>query len=145
PRLPLVEEASRVVTEESLAAALGAARDLAARGAPTGEAAARLRTTGFVVHTVPFAAFVFAQNGDRPLAALSEAIAQGGDTDTIAALVGGWLGALHGESGLPSELLARIHDGPFGPTHLRALAAALAVPGAAPPRYSPLRAFARNL
>jgi ADP-ribosyl-[dinitrogen reductase] hydrolase len=39
--------------------------------------------------------------------------------------VGAWLGALRGESGLPSALIASIDDGPFGPAHLRQLADAL--------------------
>ena len=58
-------------------------------------------------------------------------------------------GALHGEAGLPVELLAKIHDGPFGPTHLRALARCLAgihegqpVPV---PAYSAPAALLRNL
>ncbi|HKI17009.1 MAG TPA: ADP-ribosylglycohydrolase family protein [Isosphaeraceae bacterium] len=81
--------------------------------------------------------------------ALTEAISVGGDTDSIGAILGGWLGARHGESGLPGQLIARIHDGPFGPSHLRDLAGCLvekrewrdcAVPG-----YSVTAATARNL
>ena len=56
---------------------------------------------------------------------LSEAVAGGGDTDTNAAIVGAWLGALKGEAGLPANLIARIDNGPFGPAHLRRLADAL--------------------
>jgi hypothetical protein len=36
------------------------------------------------------------------------------------------MGALEGERGLPSKLVATLHDGPFGLSHLRALAADLA-------------------
>ena len=76
-------------------------------------------------------------------------IRQGGDTDSIAAILGAWLGALHGESGLPGALLSHIHDGPYGPTHLRALGDALAAvergETVAPPRYSRAAALARNL
>lgn len=75
-----------------------------------------------MVHTVPLATFAFLRFGDQPLSALTEAISAGGDTDSIAAIVGGWVGALHGQSGLPKDLLDLINDGPFGPSHLRRLA-----------------------
>jgi ADP-ribosylglycohydrolase len=148
-RLAIFDEAARVVVEPSLLAALGKARSLAERGAATAEAAAGLGTTGFVIHTVPFAAFVFLRRGGEPLDAIAEAISAGGDTDTIAAIVGGWVGALHGAAALPQELVAKIQDGPFGPSHLRALGEALAhvaAGGAAEiPRYSVLGALLRNL
>ena len=75
---------------------------------------------------MPFATFCFLRFGDgNVLGCLSETIAGGGDTDTNAAIVGSWLGALAGESGLPSGLIARLDDGPFGPSHLRQLADSL--------------------
>jgi ADP-ribosylglycohydrolase len=138
------EEARRIVSEPLLAEALDRAAGLARRGAPTSEAAAALRTSGYVVHTVPFALFCYLRYGDTPLLALQECIGAGGDTDSIAAILGAWLGARHGEAGLPAHLLAELNDGPFGPTHLRGLAACLAA-GAAPPRYSWVRALFRNL
>ena len=75
-------------------------------------------------------------------------IRAGGDTDSIGAIVGAWCGALGGEGALPGELVGRIHDGPFGPTHLRALAADLAgarLGRTAVAEYSPVYALARNL
>ena len=42
-------------------------------------------------------AVLFLKHGDDPMSALAEAISAGGDTDSIAAILGGWLGALHGE------------------------------------------------
>jgi ADP-ribosyl-[dinitrogen reductase] hydrolase len=136
--------ARRVVTDPELGAALDRAGALASKGATTGEAAEVLKTSGFVVHTVPFALFCLLRFGDRPLEALQEAVSAGGDTDSIGAILGAWLGARHGEAGLPGELLARISDGPFGPAHLRALARSLA-DHRPPPRYSCLRALLRNL
>ena len=88
--------------------------ELARAGAGTAEAAKVCGTSGFVVHTLAFATFCFLRYGDDPLLALTEAISAGGDTDSIGAILGGWLGALHGESGLPGDLIGRIHDGPFG-------------------------------
>lgn len=123
--------------------------DLANRKASVHEAAEALGTTGFVVHTVPFSLYAMLRFGDDPPRAFSQAISAGGDTDSIGAILGGWLGALHDEAGLPSALIGRIHDGPFGPTHLRALAACLAsIQAGTPrpvPRYSPVAALARNL
>ena len=43
-----------------------------------------------------FATFVFLRYGDDPLFALTEAVGAGGDTDSIGAIVGGWLGASRG-------------------------------------------------
>ena len=49
---------------------------------------------------------------DQVEAALQAAIAIGDDTDTIAAIAGGLLGARHGVSGLPSDLTRRVHGWP---------------------------------
>lgn len=143
------QSALESVTEPQLLAALRRAADLAESSTDTGDAARQLGTSGFVLHTVPFATFCFLRFGDEPLGALQQAIAAGGDTDSIAAILGGWLGALHGEAGLPTHLLNRIHDGPFGPTHLRALGHHLVRTGQGPiapvPGYSPVAALTRNL
>jgi ADP-ribosyl-[dinitrogen reductase] hydrolase len=143
------EEASRIVTNAPLREAIDRARELALSGSSTTEAATVCGTSGFVVHTLAFATFCFLRSGDDPLLALSEAISAGGDTDSIGAILGGWLGALHGEAGLPRDLIGLIHDGPFGPTHLRSLANCLgrirdgrACPV---PTYSCTAALARNL
>jgi ADP-ribosylglycohydrolase len=138
------EAARRIVTEPALGEALDRAAELARREAPTSEASEALKTTGYVVHSVPFALYCYLRYGETPLLALQESIGAGGDTDTHAAILGAWLGARHGEPGLPAHLIAELGDGPFGPTHLRGLAAALAG-GAPPPTYSWLRALLRNL
>jgi ADP-ribosylglycohydrolase len=113
------------------------------------EAAQELQTSGFVMHTVPFAAFCFARFGREPLKLLQETYSAGGDTDSIGAIVGAWAGALAGPGAFPPRLLQTLHDGPFGPAHLRALAADLEralASGAAPcARYSPAQALVRNL
>jgi hypothetical protein len=143
------KEALPVVTDRSLAQALHRAGELAAGSADALEAGETLGTTGFAPHTASFATFCFLRYGSDPLPAIVQSIRAGGDTDSIAAIVGAWAGALHGESGLPQNLLRLLHDGPFGPTHLRALAACLAetrhgsrvgVPG-----YSAPAALVRNL
>lgn len=100
--------------------------------------------TGFVLHSLPLTLYSFVRWGAEPLRAIQETILLGGDTDTHAAIVGAWCGALHGEEALPLVWIDDIQDGPFGPTHLRALADALAG-GECAPRYSRPRAMFRNL
>ena len=148
-RVGLVDSARTVVDEPSLASAIVLARDLAGAGIPTHSAAQRLGSTGFVVHTVGLATFCFVAHGSDPHRPIVEAIRAGGDADTIGAIVGGWVGALHGTAALRQDLIGSIHDGPFGPTHLRELARAMAdVRAGRPatvPAYSVLGALARNL
>lgn len=123
---------------------LEAAAGLVAKGAGVAEAARELGTTGFVLHTVPFAAFLVARFGDSPRQALEEAVAAGGDTDTVGAIVGALAGARHGLSGLPADLVQDLEDGPLGRGHLLALARALLEPPAPAPRFSGLRLLLRN-
>lgn len=134
-----------VVDDASLREAITRGVTLAESGVDVSEAAAALGTTGFVIHTLAFASYAFARWGDEPLRAVQEVVAAGGDTDSIGAIEGAWCGARHGASWIPAPLLGAIHDGPFGPTHLRALADDLAARRGLTARYSPLAAMARNL
>lgn len=143
------EQARGCVTVPALADAIGQARGLADRGVDVATAAAACGTSGYVLHSVSLATFLFLRFGAEPLTALTEAVVVGGDTDSNAAILGGWLGALHGAAGLPGHLIEQIHDGPFGPTHLRALADALARVSrgeqAEVPSYSAAAAFGCNV
>ena len=51
-------------------------------------------------------------DADRAEAALQAAVAIGNDTDTVAAIAGGLLGARFGVSGLPADLAGRVHGWP---------------------------------
>jgi ADP-ribosylglycohydrolase len=143
------QQARSIVTNPELGLAIDRAKGLALGGISIPEAARACGTSGFVVHTLAFATFGFLRSGSDPLQALIEAIGAGGDTDSIGAILGGWLGTRHGEAGLPRDLIDRIHDGAFGPTHLRALATCLAqIRDGHPapiPSYSPTAAMLRNL
>jgi ADP-ribosylglycohydrolase len=143
-RAALARSALVVVDEPTVRAALEQALTLAGGNIDAAAAATVLGNSGFIVHSAALATFAFVHHVGPAEATLAATIAAGGDTDSIAAIVGAWLGALAGERALPAALLARIHDGPFGPTHLGRLAAALAT-GAPPPRYSVVRALLRNL
>lgn len=143
-----VEQALAVVDDPRVRAAIEAALALAEAGTPMPEAAAQLGNTGFVVHTVGLATFGLliapeAARGAALLDALAAVVHAGGDTDTIAAIVGAWLGARVGAQGLP-PLVERLAGGPFGPAHLRALASAAATRGDSP-GFSAIGALLRNL
>lgn len=144
----LVRDASAVIDEPTLRAAVLRARELAAGDAAFDFAARELGTTGFVLHAVPLATLCFMRFGREPTRAIVSAIEAGGDTDSNAAIVGAWMGALHGEAGLPADWITRLNDGPFGPTHLRALAFDLVAGRNGEPakaHYSWMHAFARNV
>jgi ADP-ribosyl-[dinitrogen reductase] hydrolase len=89
------EEARRIVADPQLGGALDRAVGLAGRRTDTPEAAKVCGTSGFVVHTLAFATYSFLRFGHDPLLALTEVVSAGGNTDSIGAILGGWLGALH--------------------------------------------------
>ncbi|WP_337177313.1 ADP-ribosylglycohydrolase family protein [Paludisphaera sp.] len=149
PAPDLLREARGVVEDAQLGRAIDEGLAMAASDHATLDAAGACGTSGFVVHTLAFASFAFARFGDDPMRALTETISAGGDTDSIAAIVGAWSGARSGAAWLPTELIGRIHDGPFGPGHLKGLARSLRAADdgapADPPRYSAAAAMGRNL
>ena len=104
---------------------------------------AEFGTGGFVLESVPLAAYCFLAN-QNPLSSLSRCISFGGDTDSTAAILGAWLGALLGASGLPEQLLERLQRGPFGRQHLQQIARSIAR-GTEAPRYVWPIALLRNL
>jgi ADP-ribosyl-[dinitrogen reductase] hydrolase len=145
-RLALVEQAMGRLTQKQLIAAIERGVDCAIKGLAPIDAAAQLGNSGFCIHSVAICSHCFAHADlmTDPLDPIRRAILCGGDTDTHAAIVGGWVGALCGARALPSSLLQKIEDGPFGPSHLLKLAKALAF-GGSPPPWSPIYAMVRNL
>ena len=67
---------------------------------------------------------------DRAMAMVASlAIGLGDDTDTVAAMAGALVGAFAGMSAIPSELLAKLEDGPAkGRSHIAELAIKLLSP-----------------
>lgn len=145
-RARLCTDALGAVGDPALRSALERSIALASSSLSDFEAAGRLGTSGYVLHSVPVATLFFCRHGHDPLEAARAAVRAGGDTDSNAAIAGALAGALRGASALPAGLLAALHDGPFGPAHLRALASALADTSCTvPPRFSSLAALGRNL
>lgn len=124
-RTRMTEPSLGRAVDEALAQAERASRaeQKDARGEPTPATQPAFETSGFVLHTVAFAAYVFARFGDEGARrCLTEVMAAGGDTDSIGAIVGAWCGALHGRGGFDPLWIERLQRGPFGLTHLTALA-----------------------
>ncbi|KIG16369.1 putative ADP-ribosylglycohydrolase [Enhygromyxa salina] len=127
--LRAIEAANRGDTPAALAAELGWTRGV----------------SGFVVHTLPAVAYCWLRHRGDPRSAIEAAIRLGGDTDTVAAIVGALAGAEVGARGLPAEWIEGIRDWPIGVAHLRALAAALTNRELAAPRISWAGLLGRNL
>lgn len=100
--------------------------------------------SGFVNDTLPAVVFCWQRWSHEPATAIEAAIRLGGDTDTIAALVGALAGAHAGPEVFPAGWLADIHDWPLTLATIHRLADALAR-GDAPPGPRSLAALPRNL
>ena len=68
--------------------------------------------TGYVYHTVPVAIHAWLSHPHDYRAAVSSAVRCGGDTDTVAAITGGIVGAAVGPGGIPAEWLERLIEWP---------------------------------
>lgn len=143
-RRTLLAESARLLSDPALRDAVGEGLEAATLDLSPREAATRLGTTGFIVHSLAVCTYCFARPMESPIESIRGAILMGGDTDSHAAIVGGWVGAMHGADALPPALIRALHDGPFGPSHLRQLGHAL-VDGTAPPHWSWPAALLRNL
>lgn len=112
-RLP--PEARELV--ESLARAMG--------GEPVSAFAASLGlsggVSGYVNHTVPVAICAWARHPRDLVTAVQEVIRCGGDTDSVAAIVGGIVGAGVGWEEIPQSLLTHIRDWPRTTAWIEAL------------------------
>ena len=72
--------------------------------------------------SVPSACYIAITYSPDFCDAISAAISLGGDTDTIAGMVGAIVGAHVGEKGLPLEWIEQLEDGPRGRSFARGLA-----------------------
>lgn len=84
--------------------------------------------SGYVLQTVPVALLIWWRHRRNFRAAITAAVGCGGDTDTLAAIVGALCGLEVGLSGLPADWLSHYGDWPHSRDRLVALANALAAP-----------------
>ncbi|MEW5725737.1 MAG: ADP-ribosylglycohydrolase family protein, partial [Thermodesulfobacteriota bacterium] len=91
----------------------------AGRGASTEAFAASLGlekgVSGYMYHTVPVALQAWFRHPADFRAALTGAIRCGGDTDTVASILGGIIGAGVGPAGIPAELIEGLLEWPLTP------------------------------
>jgi ADP-ribosylglycohydrolase len=87
------------------------------------EATERWHSGAYLLQTVPCVLYILATHGGDPEEAIVRAVNDTWDNDTIAAVVGAAVGALHGESAFPvrwrRDLLGRTREGDDG--HVQAL------------------------
>ncbi len=88
------------------------------RGASTRESCDTWYSGAFLLETVPSVIHVLCNHGGDPEEAIVRAVNDTWDNDTIAAIVGAAVGALHGRSALPSRwidgLSGRVHESDDG-------------------------------
>jgi len=137
-RMDLVRQATHAIDDERVLEALEQGLDAAA----SQENLPDLPSSGYVLHTLSTAVAFFCLPADSPFESLVMCIRQGGDTDTIGAILGGWLGALHGPEAWPAELLGKLEKNVR--LHVRALSEAV-VEGGAVPRRNWVFLLFRNL
>ena len=106
--------------------------------------------SGYMYHSVPVALHAWLANAGNLETAIESVVACGGDTDSVAAIAGGIVGAGVGRAGIPESHLARLWDWPRGAQWIEAagrnaLAAADSRLPKSPLYLSPFRLLARNL
>ncbi len=82
--------------------------------------------SGYIYHSMAVVLHIVLRHPQDMEAALGEAIACGGDTDTVAAILGGIIGAGVGREGIPEEWLSGLKDWPRSVPWLRKVARELA-------------------
>lgn len=115
--------------DAELGGALDRMEEHLARGSTPAEFAAAIGlargVTGYVYHTVPVALYCWLRFPGDFRRAVEEAVALGGDADTVGAVAGGIVGATVGASGIPSEWIDGILDWPRSVAWMRRVAARL--------------------
>ena len=105
--------------------------------------------SGYMLHTVPAVIWFWLRDSGDFQATLVSAIRCGGDTDTVAAILGGILGAGMAPQDFPPHLLKNLAEWPRSLAWMQKLSAGLAesLQGrpARIPRLNPLALLARNL
>ncbi|MFG0292935.1 MAG: ADP-ribosylglycohydrolase family protein [Phycisphaerales bacterium JB050] len=76
--------------------------------------------SGFIMHTVPVAIHLWLSERGSTENGIRRAVLLGGDTDTLAAIVGGLLGAQSPEQ-IPTDWLARVKDYPVTRSYIEEL------------------------
>lgn len=109
PRAWLAEIEEHVSeVDGEFAAAVGRARECLSL--TLADALGQIGTGGFVLETVPAALLLFARFPDDLEGAVVAAVNAGGDTDSVAAIVGSFSGAYNGANAIPHRWLAGLEN-----------------------------------
>lgn len=92
--------------------------------------------TGYINHTAPVAIYCWLRHPRDFRAALESALALGGDTDTVGAIVGALAGTTLGERAIPNEWIDGIADWPRSVGWIRQVASQLHARAAPPSEAS---------
>ena len=133
----IIADIRAATSDPELAAALELALAHHARGASPEFFACSLGqvegVTGYIHHTVPVALYCWLTSPRDVRAAIESAVRLGGDTDTVAAIVGGLVGASAGAAQIPEPWLRGILEAPRSPAWIRRLGERLAAPSSPGP------------
>ncbi len=83
--------------------------------------------SGYIYNTLPVVVQIVLRHNDDYEKAITEAITCGGDTDTVAAIIGGIVGANVGKAGIPADWIDNLKDWPRDKNYIRLLGEELAV------------------
>ncbi len=97
--------------------------------------------SGYVYHTVPVSLFTWYHHFGNFEDAITSVIMCGGDTDTLAAITGGMMGAVTGVGGIPKKWLQGIIDYPHGISFIIELGKDLSENRSQSIKFSPLLFF----
>ncbi|WP_432799622.1 ADP-ribosylglycohydrolase family protein [Poriferisphaera sp. WC338] len=103
--------------------------------------------SGYINHTVPVALYCWLFNRNNFRAAVEDAIKLGGDTDTIAAIVGALAGTEYGVASIPSDWINNLAEWPCSTQWLTELSEALTDghSNQKPPTVNPICLLIRNI
>jgi len=101
--------------------------------------------SGYSLHSIPVAIFAWLRHRPDLERALVAALDCGGDTDSVAAIVGALGGSALGPDKLPRKWITPIHDWPWGVTRLRKIGTSLGDPSGKAPWLAWPLILLRNL
>ncbi|KWT74918.1 ADP-ribosylglycohydrolase family protein [Candidatus Magnetominusculus xianensis] len=103
--------------------------------------------SGYIYHTVLMVLHTWFRHPADYKTAITAAIRCGGDTDTVAAILGGIIGARVGKAGIPDEYIQSLYEWPVTPGWIERLGIALSETAgpSSPPEFSYIGKFIRNI
>ena len=108
-RRDILKALLKLAESEVYSRKLSSIEELLRKGASLGEAVHTLKNWGSAPDSVPLALYLFLNSEDFESAVI-DAVRCGGDTDSIAAMVGAIAGAYYGSNNIPLNLAEKLED-----------------------------------